>query len=70
MSATRNVWFGRYEEIKELGAGGMARVVLARDRLLERRVALKLLRTDEPELTQRLLFEARGRDPGRPRRTT
>src|SRR5215467_8695430 len=51
--------FERYVAMHELGAGGMARVVLAHDRLLDRRVALKLLRTSEPELMLRLLNEAR-----------
>ena len=32
---------------------------LARDVRLERRVAIKLLQTDQPELTQRFLVEAR-----------
>ncbi|HEY0478611.1 MAG TPA: serine/threonine-protein kinase [Kofleriaceae bacterium] len=59
MNQAASVWFDRYEQIQELGAGGMARVLLARDLLLERRVALKLLRSPEPELSQRLLFEAR-----------
>jgi len=51
--------FERYAELREIGSGGMARVVLAHDRLLERLVALKLLRSNEPELMQRLLNEAR-----------
>ena len=59
MSAVGGVWFDRYEVLEELGAGGMATVVLARDLRLERRVALKLLRTSDPEYTQRLRIEAR-----------
>lgn len=59
MSAIEGGLFDRYEAVRELGAGGMARVVLARDRLLERHVALKLLLTSDPELMQRLLHEAR-----------
>jgi serine/threonine protein kinase len=54
-----SVWFNRYEVIEELGVGGMATVFLARDLQLERRVALKLLRTCEPEFAQRLFREAR-----------
>jgi len=59
MTAHGGPLFDRYVELREIGAGGMARVVLAHDRLLERHVALKLLRTNEPELMQRLLNEAR-----------
>ena len=49
----------RYEVIRELGTGGMATVLLARDLMLERQVAIKLLRIDDPELRQRLFNEAR-----------
>jgi serine/threonine protein kinase len=49
----------RYEVIHELGIGGMATVILAWDRQLDRRVAIKLLRTDDAELGQRLFNEAR-----------
>lgn len=51
--------FERYAELREIGAGGMARVVLAHDRMLERQVALKLLRTSELELMRRLRDEGR-----------
>ncbi len=37
---------GRYEVIRLLGAGAMGRVALARDPVLDREVAVKLLRTD------------------------
>ncbi|HYU16891.1 MAG TPA: serine/threonine-protein kinase, partial [Candidatus Acidoferrum sp.] len=48
-----------YEIIRELGHGGMARVVVARDLKLGRKVALKFLDTDAPDLTARFLVEAR-----------
>src|SRR5688500_1747769 len=52
---------GRYRIEKELGAGGMGVVHAAFDPDLERRVALKVLRSDDVggEARQRLLREAR-----------
>ncbi len=49
----------RYEFVRFLGAGGMGRVYKAYDRRLGRHVALKFLRGDDPESTQRFLSEAR-----------
>ncbi|HEX8111534.1 MAG TPA: protein kinase [Kofleriaceae bacterium] len=49
----------QYEIIKMIGEGGMGSVFLARDLRLGRRVAIKFLRSDEPEQTQRFLVEAR-----------
>jgi serine/threonine protein kinase len=61
---------GRYEVERELGAGGMATVYLARDLRHHRRVAIKVLR---PELgavlgAERFLSEIQGVRSGR--RTT
>jgi hypothetical protein len=52
---------GRYEVHSRLGAGGMAEVMLARDRVLGRMVALKLLApglADDPEFVERFRREA------------
>jgi eukaryotic-like serine/threonine-protein kinase len=56
-----DVLAGRYELGAPLGSGGMARVVEGYDRLLQRRVAIKLLRDDLrlPGLRARFLHEAR-----------
>ncbi len=54
--------FGRYEILSLLGAGGMGQVYLARDRELERQVALKVLPlqfTLDEECIQRFRREAR-----------
>src|SRR5689334_9558200 len=53
------VRINQYEMIKKLGEGGMGTVFLARDLRLGRRAAIKFLQTNEPELTQRFLVEAR-----------
>ena len=50
---------GQYEVIRELGRGGMGAVFLARDTKLGRRVAIKFLKTDQPELSARFILEAR-----------
>ncbi|MFP4634833.1 MAG: protein kinase domain-containing protein, partial [Nitriliruptoraceae bacterium] len=50
----------RYELGEELGRGGMARVVAARDTALDRSVAIKLLTaTDDPVARARFLREGR-----------
>jgi eukaryotic-like serine/threonine-protein kinase len=49
----------RYELGRELGSGGMARVVAAHDRVLDREVAVKLLTAPDPSARERFLREAR-----------
>jgi len=49
----------QYEVIREIGRGGMGRVVLARDTRLGRRVAMKFMTSGSRELTDRFLAEAR-----------
>ncbi len=53
------VRINQYELIKLLGEGGMGTVFLARDLRLGRRVAIKFLQSNQPEITQRFLVEAR-----------
>lgn len=57
---------GRYEIVRQLGVGAMGRVFLARDPILERHVAIKILREDlniadedRAGLTTRMRHEAR-----------
>ena len=49
----------RYQPVRFLGQGGMGRVFLARDPRLHRDVAIKLVRGDDPDLSRRLVLEAR-----------
>ena len=49
----------RYEFIKLLGRGGMGAVFKARDRRLNRLVALKFIRSADPQMAIRFLQEAR-----------
>jgi len=53
------VRINQYEMIKMIGEGGMGTVYLARDLRLGRRVAIKFLQSNQPEMTQRFLVEAR-----------
>ena len=53
---------GKYEVIAEIGTGSMGAIYQARDQVLDRIVALKVLRTDadlDPELKERFYREAR-----------
>lgn len=49
----------RYEIIRLLGKGGMGSVFEARDKRIDRRVALKFIHTVDPYMTSRFLQEAR-----------
>lgn len=51
--------FAHYRNLEFVGQGGMARVYRAYDSALDRPVALKFLREQDPDLAERLLFEAR-----------
>ncbi|MBT3377744.1 MAG: serine/threonine protein kinase [Lentisphaerae bacterium] len=59
----REVTAGRYEYIREIGAGGMGRVILARDEELHREVAVKILEVpivrDDDITVARFVREAR-----------
>jgi hypothetical protein len=51
---------GQYEIIRELGRGGMGAVYVARDTRLGRRVAIKLMQSQQrSDLTERFILEAR-----------
>ncbi len=50
---------GRYEVLSLLGQGGMGVLYLARDPVIDRHVALKLLKVDDDDLRRRFVREAR-----------
>lgn len=57
---TRTLFAGRYRKIRPIGVGGMARVFLAEDERLGRRVAVKQLHAESPdEAAERFDREAR-----------
>ncbi|WP_224245890.1 serine/threonine-protein kinase [Hyalangium gracile] len=49
----------QYELIRQVGAGGMGAVFLARDTRLGRRVAIKFLHSTDSDTTRRFILEAR-----------
>jgi eukaryotic-like serine/threonine-protein kinase len=49
----------RYDTGVPIGSGGMGIVIKAFDPVLQRHIAIKILRHDDPELAERLLREAR-----------
>ena len=55
------MWLGRFEIVGELGRGGIGAVFEARDTVLERHVAIKLLPTrddaDADEVEQQFLLQ-------------
>ena len=51
------VTIGRYEVERLLGSGGMGVVYLARDPAIPRKVAIKVLRTDDEEYRRRFKLE-------------
>ncbi len=51
----------RYELGARIGLGGMAEIFAARDRRLDRRVAIKLLRIDFADAAARVRFEREAR---------
>lgn len=56
----RDSWsIGRYEVERQLGAGGMGAVYLARDPTIGRKLAIKVLRTDDDEYRRRFKIEVR-----------
>jgi tRNA A-37 threonylcarbamoyl transferase component Bud32 len=58
----KKIFSVRYEFLRLLGTGGFAEVYLARDMLLEREVAIKILRPQhgqDPQTVERFLREAR-----------
>jgi len=52
---------GKYEVLGELGTGGMGKIYLGKDRVLQREVAIKTIYTGaaDPEVKQRFYREAR-----------
>ncbi|MCX6551826.1 MAG: protein kinase [Acidobacteria bacterium] len=60
--STQPTTIGRYQVVRQLGAGGMGAVYLARDPELDRPLAIKLVKddlTDDAELRERFVREAR-----------
>ena len=59
MSSNIPTIIGRYQVLGAIGRGGMGSLFLALDPLLDRQIAIKLLRDDDDELRERFAREAR-----------
>jgi Tol biopolymer transport system component len=59
MALAAGMLLGPYEILAELGKGGMGTVYQARDRRLDRLLAIKVLKEPSPELRERFDLEAR-----------
>ncbi len=62
IEAIKNFFSGKYDFIKLLGKGGFAEVHLAIDKILDRKVAIKILLpyyATDPEITKRFIRESR-----------
>jgi tRNA A-37 threonylcarbamoyl transferase component Bud32 len=62
LAELKKIFSGRYDFIRLLGSGGFAEVYLARDKMLEREVAIKILlpqHAQDPQTVERFLREAR-----------
>ena len=57
--AVHGIGFGRYEQLQFLAEGATGRIYKAYDPMLRRYVAVKLLKTEDLELRERLVREAR-----------
>jgi hypothetical protein len=57
--ADTGITIGRFQVVKSIGQGGMGALFLATDPMLERQVAIKLLKEDDDELRERFAREAR-----------
>ncbi|HKF04861.1 MAG TPA: hypothetical protein VKB49_21245 [Candidatus Sulfotelmatobacter sp.] len=61
MALSSGTRLGPYEILATSGAGGMGEVYRARDRRLDREVAIKILPSNDPDRVRRFEQEARPR---------